>query len=153
MLFRSATGSTPIQIPGFAWSERILDSTGALALSEVPATMAILGGGVIGLELCDVFARLGSQCTVIEAAPNLLGSIDADVVQPVQRKQAKLGVKHLLSTKALSQESLPDGRIRITLETAGKTSTLDVDRVLVAVGRRPNTAEDRKSTRLNSSHT
>jgi dihydrolipoamide dehydrogenase len=136
-----ATGSTPIQIPGFAWSDRILDSTGALALTEVPKTMAILGGGVIGLELCDVFARLGCQCTVIEAAPQLLGSMDADVVQPVQRKQAKLGVKHLLSTKALGQEALPDGRIRVTVETAGKTSTLEVDRVLVAVGRRPNTAD------------
>lgn len=137
-----ATGSTPIQIPGFAFdNETILDSTGALALAALPKTLAIIGGGVIGLELCDVYARLGVQCTVIEAMPQLLPGIDADVVRPVQMKQAKLGIKHLLGTKASGQERLPDGKLRLTLDTQGKAATLDVDKVLVAVGRRPNTKD------------
>ncbi len=137
-----ATGSTPIQIPGFGFDGKaILDSTGALALAELPKTLAVIGGGVIGLELCDVYARLGVQVTVIEATEQLLPGIDADVVQPVQRKQAKLGVKHLLGTKAVKQEPLATGGVRLTLEAKGKQSTLEVDKVLVAVGRRPNTRD------------
>jgi dihydrolipoamide dehydrogenase len=137
-----ATGSTPIQIPGFPFDNKtILDSTGALALAELPRAMAVIGGGVIGLELCDVYARLGVQVTVVEATAQLLPGLDPDVVQPVQRKQQKLGVKHLLNTKAIKQEPLPDGRVRITLESGGKPSTLEVDKVLVAVGRRPNTRD------------
>ncbi len=136
-----ATGSSPIQIPGFPFdNEAILDSTGALALAQVPASLAVIGGGVIGLELTDVYARLGAQVTVIEATDRLLPGIDADVVQPVERKQKKMGVKHLLSTKAVSQRQV-DGLIELTLESAGKPLTLQVEKVLVAVGRRPNTRD------------
>lgn len=138
-----ATGSTPIQIPGFVYDQKtILDSTGALALSEIPLTMAVLGGGVIGLELGDVFARLGTQVTVVEAMDRLLASLDPDLVRPVQQKQAKMGVKHLLSHKAMSWQQLPDGKAELKLQDSkGAALTLVVDKVLVAVGRRPNSSD------------
>ena len=141
-----ATGSTPVQIPGFPFDNvSVLDSTGALALAGLPKDMAILGGGVIGLELCDVYARLGVQVTVIEAMERLLPGFDPDLVKPVQGKQQKLGVTHLLSTKAMGCERLPNGRLRIDVETTGKKgttkATLEVDKVLVAVGRRPNSKD------------
>lgn len=137
-----ATGSSPIQIPGFAFDgETIIDSTGALALAKVPKAMAVIGGGVIGLELTDVYARLGCQVTVVEAADRILAMLDADVVRPVQQKQAKMGVKHLTGAKAVAATKLKDGRVRVDIEVAGKPEALEVDVVLVAVGRRPNTRD------------
>lgn len=142
-----ATGSSPIQIPGFAFDQQhIVDSTGALDIAQLPKDMAIIGGGVIGLELTDVYARLGVQCTVIEALDRILATIDADVARPVQIKQTKMGVKHLTSTKALGQEKLENGRIRVDIEVTDKKAvatkqSLEVDKVLVAVGRRPNTRD------------
>ena len=136
-----ATGSSPIAIPGFAFDgTQIIDSTGALALSELPEAMAVIGGGVIGLELTDVYARLGVQVTVIEAAERILSMFDADVARPVYQKQIKLGVKHLQGAKALAATKLPNGRVRVDVEVAGKPDAVEVDVVLVAVGRRPNTA-------------
>ena len=135
-----ATGSSPVAIPGFIFDgERVVDSTGALSLTTLPKAMAVIGGGVIGLELTDVFARLGTQVTVIEAADRILPMLDADVARPVFQKQAKLGVKHLTAAKALGASLLPTGRVRVAVEVAGKPESLDVDVVLVAVGRRPNT--------------
>jgi dihydrolipoamide dehydrogenase len=136
-----ATGSSPIAIPGFAFDgSQIIDSTGALALSTLPKAMAVIGGGVIGLELTDVYARLGVQVTVIEAADRILSMFDADVARPVYQKQIKLGVKHLQGAKALGAVKLPNGRVRVDVEVAGKPDAVEVDVVLVAVGRRPNTA-------------
>lgn len=138
-----ATGSTPIQIPGFVFDqETILDSTGALALQQIPKTMAILGGGVIGLELGDVFARLGTQVTVVEAMDRLLAGMDADLVRPVQQKQAKMGVKHLTGHKAMSWRKTADGQAELQLQDSkGAAVALTVDKVLVAVGRRPNSRD------------
>ena len=135
-----ATGSSPIAIPGFAYDgKQIVDSTGALEISTLPKAMAVIGGGVIGLELTDVFARLGTQVTVIEAAERILAMFDVDVARPVQQKQAKMGVKHLTNAKALGAQKLENGRVRVDVEVAGKKDALEVDVVLVAVGRRPNT--------------
>ncbi len=138
-----ATGSTPIQIPGFVYDQKlILDSTGALALQQVPKSMAILGGGVIGLELGDVFARLGTQVTVVEALDKLLASMDPDLVRPVQQKQAKLGVKHLLGHKAISWSKTADDKVDLLVnDKAGAEVHVVVDHVLVAVGRRPNSRD------------
>jgi dihydrolipoamide dehydrogenase len=137
-----ATGSSPIAIPGFTFDgQQIIDSTGALAISTLPKAMAVIGGGVIGLELTDVFARLGVQVTVIEAAERILSMFDVDVARPVYQKQIKLGVKHLQSAKALGATKLPNGRVRVDVEVAGKADAVEVDVVLVAVGRRPNTRD------------
>ena len=137
-----ATGSSPIEIAGFAFDgKQIIDSTGALAISELPKAMAVIGGGVIGLELTDVYARLGVQVTVIEAAERILSMFDVDVARPVYQKQIKLGVKHLQGAKALGATKLEDGRVRVDVEVAGKKDAVEVDVVLVAVGRRPNTRD------------
>lgn len=140
-----ATGSTPIQIPGFAFDgQTIVDSTGALAFDAVPGALAVIGGGVIGLELADVYARLGSQVTVLEAAERILPAFDADLVQPVVRKQQKLGVQHWTQAKALGWSKTPDGRAAVQVEVKDGAGTavkvLEVDKVLVAVGRKPNSA-------------
>jgi dihydrolipoamide dehydrogenase len=141
-----ATGSSPVAIPGFAIDNQdVLDSTGALALSEVPKALCVIGGGVIGLELADVYARLGSEVTVVEFLPRLLATLDADLVRPVEMKQRKLGVRHLCGTKALGWQRGDNGRIHVAVETEGKDgnkpATVVCDKVLVAVGRRPNTAD------------
>ena len=141
-----ATGSAPAAVPGFAVDNvDILDSTGALALAAVPKAMVVIGGGVIGLELTDVYARLGCEVTVVEFMDRLLAGLDADLVRPVELKQKKLGVKHLVGSKALGWQRTLDGRIEVVVETAGKDgpkkTALACDKVLVAVGRRPNTAD------------
>ena len=134
-----ATGSTPVQIPFLPWGEHILDSTGALALRAVPKSLAVVGGGVIGMELGEVFARLGSDVTIIEALPRVLAAFDADLVRPLEQKQAKkLGMKHWVDTKVTGAKVDGDG---VLLATSGKVSgEARYDKVLVAVGRRPNSA-------------
>ncbi len=135
-----ATGSTPVQIPFLPWGEDIVSSTGALAFDAVPERFAVVGGGVIGMELGGVYARLGSQVTVIEAAPQLLPMFDKDVVNPLQRKQKKLGVTHLVGTKVTGAEVLEGGGVKLSYE--GKApGSVEVDKVLVSVGRRPNTRD------------
>ncbi len=138
-----ATGSSPIEIPGFAFDGKgILDSTAALSLSAIPATMAVIGGGVIGLELGDVYARLGCKVTVIEAAERILPFFDADVVRPVEQKQKKLGIQHLTSHKAEGSAYTADGKVNLQLRDGkGQPVELTVDKVLVAVGRRPNSRD------------
>ena len=134
-----ATGSTPVQIPFLPFGEHVLDSTGALALRDVPGRLAVVGGGVIGMELGEVYARLGSEVTVIEALPRLLAAFDADVVRPLEQKQKrKLGMKHLVDTRVEGAEIDAEG---VTLRWSGKNAGEGrFDKVLVAVGRRPNSA-------------
>ncbi len=134
-----ATGSRPIEIPGFPTDQnRILDSTGALALDAVPPRMVVIGGGYIGLELGMVYAKLGSKVTVVEAMPRLLGTMDKDCVAVVERKLKKMGVEVMLDTKAKSWEDKGD-RAVLTVELKdGKTATIDTDKILMSIGRRPN---------------
>jgi len=135
-----ATGSSPIQIPGFAFADApILDSTGALALTEVPASLVVIGGGVIGLELGTVYARLGSKVTVVEMLDQVLPGVDPDAVKLLARKLKKDGVEVLLQTRALGWEAGDKG---IIVKAAGKDGVerqLPADYALVTVGRRPNT--------------
>jgi dihydrolipoamide dehydrogenase len=133
-----ATGSRPIEIPGFKVDQkRILDSTGALALSEVPKRLLVIGGGYIGLELGTAYHKLGSQLTVIEGTNQLLPGNDPDLVNIVQRKLKKSGVEIHLEAKALSWEETKDGAA-VRVETKEGQKTFVADAVLVTVGRRPN---------------
>ena len=134
-----ATGSRPFEIPGFKIDQkRILDSTGALALDHVPPRMIVIGGGYIGLELGMVYAKFGTKVTVVEALPRVLASMDKDCVAVVERKLKKMGVEVLTNTKAKSWEDKGD-RAVLTVELAdGKTATIDADKILLSIGRRPN---------------
>jgi dihydrolipoamide dehydrogenase len=139
-----ATGSRPMEIPGFKIdNNRIIDSTGALALSAVPNRLIVIGGGYIGLELGMVYAKFGSKVTVVEATPNLLGGMDKDCVAVVGRKLKKMGVEVMLGAKAKGWEDKGD-RAVLTVELADgpagnpKTATIDADKILLSVGRRPN---------------
>src|SRR5262245_31330076 len=134
-----ATGSRPFEIPGFKIDQkRVIDSTGALALDTVPPRMIVIGGGYIGLELGLVYAKFGSKVTVVEALPRVLASMDKDCVGVVERKLKKMGVEVLANTKAKSWEDKGD-RAVLTVELQdGKTATIDADKILLSVGRRPN---------------
>jgi dihydrolipoamide dehydrogenase len=134
-----ATGSRPMEIPGFKVDQnRIIDSTGALALDHVPNRMIVIGGGYIGLELGMVYAKFGSKVTVVEALPRVLASMDKDCVAIVERKLKKMGIEVLANTKAKGWEDKGD-RAVLTVELQdGKTATIDADKILLSVGRRPN---------------
>jgi dihydrolipoamide dehydrogenase len=134
-----ATGSRPFEIPGFQIDQqRIIDSTGALALPAVPPRLIVIGGGYIGLELGMCYAKFGSKVTVVEAMPRLLGTMDKDCVTIVERKLKKMGVEVMLDTKAKAWEDKAD-RAVLTVELKdGKTAALDADKILLAIGRRPN---------------
>ncbi|HLR46740.1 MAG TPA: dihydrolipoyl dehydrogenase [Deinococcales bacterium] len=139
--FIIATGSSPVSIPGFdVDNERIVDSTGALAVSEVPERFLAIGGSAIGLEFADIYNALGSEVTVVELMDRIVPTADADVSRELARALKKRGVKLLTGTKSVGQKQTDDG-IEVTLEAAdGTQSTVTVDRVLVAVGRRPNSS-------------
>jgi len=135
-----ATGSRPMEIPGFKIDQqRVIDSTGALALDAVPPRMIVIGGGYIGLELGMVYAKFGSKVTVVEATPRLLGSMDKDCVAVVERKLKKMGVEVMLNTKAKSWEDKGDRAVLTVELEGGKTATVDADKILMSIGRRPNT--------------
>src|SRR6185312_1665427 len=125
-----ATGSRPFEIPGFKLDgNRIIDSTGALALDHVPQRLIVIGGGYIGLELGMVYAKFGSKVTVVEALPRVLASMDKDCVAVVERKLKKMGVEVMANTKAKSWEegaARGDGdRAVLTVELAdGKTAQI-----------------------------
>jgi dihydrolipoamide dehydrogenase len=134
-----ATGSSPIEIPGFAFDEEnILSSTGALALSSVPKHLVVIGGGYIGLELGGVYSRLGSKVTVVEATPGLLPGNDPDLVEIVRRKLVKQGVDIQLETKAKGYTKSKDGLVCVVIGKDGKEKAIACDKILVTVGRRPN---------------
>jgi dihydrolipoamide dehydrogenase len=133
-----ATGSRPIQIPGFTIDQkRIVDSTGALALSAVPKRMVVIGGGYIGLELGSAYQKLGTKVTVVEGTAQLLPGQDPDMVGVVQRKLKKAGVDIYLEAKAIGWEESKSGA-QVKIETKEGPKTLEADVVLVTVGRKPN---------------
>jgi dihydrolipoamide dehydrogenase len=134
-----ATGSTPIEIPGFSFQDaRVLDSTGALALTEVPKRMVVIGGGYIGLELAMAYANLGTAITVVEMMDQVLPGFDPDCVRLINKKLKKAGVTTLLKAKAKGWEAAEDGIVVHIEDDKGQPQALPADYVLVAVGRRPN---------------
>jgi dihydrolipoamide dehydrogenase len=137
-----ATGSSPTRLPALDLkSPRVLDSTSALQLPDVPRSLLVVGGGYIGLELGTVYAALGGQVTVVELTGSLLPGVDADLVHPLAARLDKLFHKIYLNTKVAKIAEAPEG-IRATLQ-GDKVAEPEVtfDRVLVAVGRRPNTRD------------
>lgn len=137
--FVLATGSRPIEIPGFPFDEKgICSSTGALAMTEVPKKAVVIGGGYIGLEIGGYLSKFGSEVTVVEATPAVLnGVVDPECAQVVSRKLTKGGVKLLLNTKAKSQKKSGNG-YEVTVSVDGKDEVLKADKILVMVGRKPN---------------
>ena len=135
-----ATGSEPTELPFAKFDEEvILSSTGALALTEVPESMVVIGGGVIGLELGSVFARLGCKVSVVEFMDRITPGMDKELSQNLQRVLKKLGMSFSLSTKVTKVTGTEKG-VAIEVENKkGKASTIEADRVLVSVGRRPYT--------------
>jgi dihydrolipoamide dehydrogenase len=133
-----ATGSHPTRIPTLALdSPRMLDSTSALDLPDIPKTLLVIGGGYIGLELGSVYAALGSKVSVVEMTDGLLPGADRDLVQVLQKRVEKSFASIMLSTKVTKVAE--DGKgIRVTFEGAVKEKEQVFDRVLVAIGRRPN---------------
>lgn len=136
-----ATGSEPTPFPGIEIDEeRIVSSTGALALKEVPKRLAIIGGGIIGLEMASVWSRLGSEVTIIEFQDAIGAGMDAEVAKTTQKLLAKQGLKFKLGSKVT--KGVRDGDIvKVGIEDvkSSKASEIDVDVLLVAIGRRPYT--------------
>ena len=136
-----ATGSVPAMPPAFRIdSNRVLDSTGALALQDIPDSLLVVGGGYIGLEMGSVYARLGSKVTVVELMDGLLPGADRDLVKPLAKAMDSLFEGRIyLNTKVGSLAEV-DNQIEVTFEGPGKFGHERYDRVLVSIGRRPVTS-------------
>lgn len=137
-----AAGSQATKFPGVAADERIMDSTGALALADVPKRMLVIGGGIIGLEMGTVYDALGTKVSVVEFTDGLIQGCDRDLVRPLQKRMEKRFEAMMLNTKVASMEPKKDG-IHVTFEgvngNADAPKGVEVyDRVLVSIGRRPN---------------
>jgi len=133
-----ASGSRPSRIPAFDLpTPRIMDSTQALEMIDIPETLLVIGGGYIGLEMGTVYAELGSRVSVVELTDTLLPGADRDLVKPLAQRLEKLFQKIHLRTKVVKLEDCSDS-IRVSFEGPEGSHTEDFSRILVAVGRRPN---------------
>ena len=133
-----ATGSRPIEIKGFKFGTRILDSTGGLNLPEVPKEFVVIGGGYIGSELASAYATLGAHVTILEGTSSILPNFEKDMVQLVLNSFKKRGVTVI--TNAMAKEAEDTGKgVKVTYTADGKEQTIAADYVMVTVGRRPNT--------------
>ena len=136
-----ATGSEPAGLPGVTVDQgRIVDSTGALALPEVPGHLVVIGAGIIGLELGSVWRRLGSKVTVVEFLDRITPGADVEIAKTLQRTFTKQGMVFRLGSKVTGATATDSG-VRLTCEpvAGGEAETLDADYVLLAIGRRPYT--------------
>ncbi len=138
-----AAGSQAVKLPNFPWDDkRVMDSTDALELAEIPKKLLVVGGGIIGLEMATVYSALGSQVTVVEFMDQLMPGADKDLVKPLADRLKKQGVVVHLKTKASGVKAEKKG-ITVTFESATEGAKPELesgtwDRVLVAVGRAPN---------------
>ena len=130
-----ATGSEPVELPLLPFGGEILSSTEALSLTSVPNTLAVVGGGYIGLELGTAFAKMGAQVTVVEAMPQILPQYDAELVKPVAKRLHELGVRILTGARAKAYS----GEALLIETAAGEEERIAADKVLVTVGRKPRT--------------
>lgn len=135
-----ATGSRPVEIPTFKFTKRVINSTGALNLEEVPGKLVVIGGGYIGTELGSAFANLGSQVTIIEGADDILAGFEKQMTAMVKRGLKKKGVEVVAKAAAKGVEETETG-VTVTYEAKGEEKSVEADYVLVTVGRRPNTDE------------
>jgi dihydrolipoamide dehydrogenase len=132
-----AAGSQATKFPGVPEDERIMDSTGALALADIPKRLLVIGGGIIGLEMGTVYDAFGSKVSVVEFMDGLIPGCDRDLVRPLQKRMEKRFEKIMLSTKVSKIEAKKDG-IHVSFEGENAIEPQVYDRVLVAIGRRPN---------------
>lgn len=133
-----AVGSESVRLPFIPEDKRIFSSTGALELNDIKGSLLVLGGGIIGLEMATVYAALGVDVTVVEFMDQLMPGADADIVNVLQKRMSKKGVKFLLKTKVTHVEAKKDG-LYVTMEGEHKTDKpMCFQQMLVAVGRRPN---------------
>jgi dihydrolipoamide dehydrogenase len=138
-----ATGSEPTPLPGVTVDQkRIVDSTGALSLPEVPKRLVVIGAGIIGLELGSVWRRLGAEVTVVEFLDRISPGMDAEIAKTFQRTLTKQGIAFKLGAKVTGAKTTKSG-VSLTVEpvAGGPAETLEADYVLVAIGRRPFTAD------------
>lgn len=133
-----AAGSQATKFPGAPDDDRIMDSTGALALADIPKRMLVIGGGIIGLEMGTVYDALGTKVSVVEFMDGLVTGCDRDLVRPLQKRMEKRFESIMLSTKVAKMEAKKDG-IHVSFEGENAPDGAQVyDRVLVSIGRRPN---------------
>ncbi len=136
-----AAGSSVARIPGLPYDDpRLMDSTGALLLQDVPERLLIIGGGIIGLEMATVYDAFGSKISVVELADGLIPGVDRDLVRPLAKRIGKRYEAIYLKTKVTKIEALQEG-LQVTFEGDNAPQPQRYDRVLLAVGRRPNSHE------------
>ena len=136
-----AAGSKVVRIPGFPYEDdRLIDSTGALELKDIPDRLLVVGGGIIGLEMSCVYQALGSKITVVELSDDLIPGCDKDLVRPFQKKVSKLFENIFTGTRVTAMESTPQG-IKASFEGKNAPQQDTFDKVLLAIGRSPNGKE------------
>ena len=135
-----ATGARPIEIPGFKYSKRVINSTGALNLTELPGKLVVIGGGYIGTELGSSYANLGSEVTIIEGSGDILAGFEKQMTQLVKKGLKKKGVEVVVKASAKGVVETETG-VTVTYEVGGEEKKVEADYVLVTVGRRSNTDE------------
>lgn len=135
-----ATGSSPIELKAFPFGGRIISSTEALMLQEIPKSMVVIGGGYIGVELGQTFAKFGTKITMLEGSDSILAGFEAEASRLVNRKLTANNVD--VVTNALAQSAVQtDNDVTVTYEVNGESKSVTADYVLVTVGRRPNTKD------------
>ncbi|MBC8719380.1 dihydrolipoyl dehydrogenase [Ochrobactrum sp. Marseille-Q0166] len=132
-----ATGSVPVEIQSLPFGGNVISSTEALSLDNIPEKLAIVGGGYIGLEIGTAFAKLGAKVTIIEATDRILPQYDIELTRPIMARLKTLGVEVLTNTSARGLSA--DGKALDVLLADGKTQTIPADKILVTVGRKPQT--------------
>jgi dihydrolipoamide dehydrogenase len=156
-----ATGSRPVEVPILKYNgKNIVDSTGALDFAELPKKLVVIGGGFIGVEIGMAYAKMGAKVTIVEFGPSILPAIDRDLVQVVEKKMRKLGIEVLANTKATGLQEKDAAKattLHLEVESQGKKSVVEASRILVSVGRKPNTdgiglRESRRQTRRARKH-
>lgn len=135
-----ATGSRPIEIPAFKFSKRVLDSTGALNLQELPGSIVVIGGGYIGTELGGAYASFGTKVTILEGADEILNGFEKQMSSLVKKNLKKKGAEVITKALAKGVEESETG-VTVTYEVKGEVQKVEADYVFVMVGRKPNTDE------------
>ncbi|WP_078578384.1 dihydrolipoyl dehydrogenase [Salipaludibacillus agaradhaerens] len=133
-----ATGSRPVELSTFTFSERVINSTDALSFPKIPEKLVVIGGGYIGTELGSAYANLGSHVTIIEGGNDILAGFDKHMTQLVRKSLKKKGVEVVVGASAKGVEEKEKGVI-VTYEAEGEEKTVEANYALVTVGRRPNT--------------
>ncbi|MDN6160280.1 MAG: dihydrolipoyl dehydrogenase [Staphylococcus equorum] len=133
-----ATGSRPIELKGFKFENRVIDSTGALNLKEIPQRLTVIGGGYIGMELANAYANFGTEVTLLEGTKQILLNFEKDMVKWVEKKfKAKNG--SIITNARVKSVEQTERNATVAYEVDGKEETIKSDYVLVSIGRKPNT--------------